>query len=132
MRRTLLHMNENETTTISGGSATARARTSGLRRCRGEAAPKGPGAAAAFGVGMVGLFVLIIVAALAPVEAAGGGLRGAGNSTLLMDWSLRCFGIALCAAVAGSLLTASGRDWRRLAEQERGGTGAGRTGHASM
>jgi len=37
------------------------------------------------------------------------------------DWLLRSFGIALCAAVAGSLLTASGREWQRLAECEHGG-----------
>ncbi|MBI5505789.1 MAG: hypothetical protein HY899_13400 [Deltaproteobacteria bacterium] len=37
------------------------------------------------------------------------------------DWLLRSFGIALCIAVAGSLLTASKREWQELAEHECGG-----------
>lgn len=130
MRR-FFSMNVNEMgTTSCGGSAKARARTSGLRRCRGEAAPKVSGIAARFVVGFIGLLVLVAIAALAPIEGVKGGAGAVGTSEFLAsvagtfvqnDWLLRSFGIALCVAVAGSLLTASKREWQELAEHECGG-----------
>ncbi|HEY2776234.1 MAG TPA: hypothetical protein VGK20_19490 [Candidatus Binatia bacterium] len=76
-------------------------------------------AAIGFGVGVLGLLALLVVASLTPVAAhASLSASAPGLDVLVSDTVLRCAAVVIFLSVAGVLFLSSARQWSVLAQRE--------------